>query len=81
MALDRFQKLIQCLSTVHAEGGIDCGAAGKEFECLAEQAVLGTDIHLILPQVADHLDCCADCREEYDALVAILKAESQTNSG
>ena len=49
MALDRFQKLIQCLSTVHAEGGIDCGAAGKEFECLAEQAVLGTDIHLILP--------------------------------
>jgi len=81
MALDRFQKLIRCLSTVHQDGGIDCGAASKEFECLAEQAVMGTDIHIILPQVAAHLDCCADCREEYNALVAILRAESQTDSG
>ncbi len=79
MALDRFQKLIECLSSVHEDGGIDCGAAGKEFECLAEQAVLGADIHFILPQVAAHIDCCADCREEYDALVTILQAENQTS--
>lgn len=81
MALDRFQKLIRCLSTVHEDGGIDCGGASREFECLAEQAVRGTDIHIILPQVAAHLDCCSDCREEYEALVAILRSEAHNNNG
>jgi hypothetical protein len=81
MALDRFQKLIRCLSTAHQDSDIDCGAAHREFECLAEQAIMGTDIHIMLPQVAAHLDCCRNCREEYDALVAILRAETQNNVG
>jgi anti-sigma factor ChrR (cupin superfamily) len=65
----------------HEDMGIDCSAAHRDFDCLAEQAVMGTDIHIMLPQVAAHLDCCANCREEYDALVAILKSETQSNIG
>jgi hypothetical protein len=65
----------------HEDVGVDCGTAHNEFDCLAEQALMGTDIHIILPQVAAHLDCCVNCREEYDALVAILRAENQTNEG
>ena len=77
MALDRFQKLVECLSNVHQDGGIDCMTAGREFDCLVEQAAQGVDIHVILPNVAAHIDCCPDCREEYDALVAIVRAENE----
>lgn len=77
MALDRFQKLIECLSNVHQDGGIDCMTAGREFDCLVEQAALGVDIHVILPNVAAHLDSCPDCQEEYEALVAIVRAEAE----
>ena len=76
MAVDRFQKLIQCLSTVYSEGDVDCACAGREFECLAEQAAAGGDIHDILPKIATHLDCCPDCREEFEALVAMVRAEN-----
>ncbi|MBZ0301331.1 MAG: hypothetical protein K8J31_16410 [Anaerolineae bacterium] len=76
MALDRFRKLADCLSEKH-DSGCDCEAAYKQFECLAEQAVAGVDIHDILPRVAMHLDQCSDCREEYEALVAIVRAERE----
>lgn len=81
MALDRFKKLVECLTTVYEDGGIDCMTAGREFECLAEQAVHGVDIQTILPRVAAHLDCCPDCREEYEALVAIVHAEDENLIG
>lgn len=77
MALDRFRKLADCLSEKHDHSGCDCEAAFIEFECLAEQAVLGIDIHSLLPRVAKHLDECPDCREEFEALVAIVRAERE----
>lgn len=77
MALDRFKKLADCLSEKNDSSGCDCEAAFVEFECLAEQVVLGVDVHDLLPRVATHLDRCPDCREEFDALVAIVRAERQ----
>jgi hypothetical protein len=76
MAQDRFQKLVDCLRDKR-EGGCDCGVAFKEFECLAEKAVAGVDIHQALPRIAAHLDRCPDCKEEFDALVAIIRAERE----
>jgi predicted anti-sigma-YlaC factor YlaD len=76
MALDRFKKLVDCLND-KADSGCDCAVAFKEFECLAEKAVDGADIHAVLPRVAAHLDHCPDCREEFDALVAIIRAERE----
>ena len=78
---ERFKKLVECLAILQKDGGIDCMTAGSELECLAEQAVLGVDIHTLLPKVAAHLDCCPDCREEYDALVAIVRAEREDMMG
>lgn len=77
MALNRFRKLVECLSSVYDDGGVDCMTAGREFDCLVEQAVRGVDIHTILPKVAAHIDCCPDCREEFEALVAIVQAEDE----
>jgi hypothetical protein len=78
---ERFKKLIECLNTVHDDGGIDCMTAGVDFDCLAEQAAQGADIHVVLPKVAAHIDCCPDCREEYEALVAIIAAEQENSNG
>jgi hypothetical protein len=80
MALDRFRKLVECLSTVYRDGGVDCATAGRQFDCLAEQAVMGADIHMLLPHVAAHIDHCPDCREEYEALVSIIRAEHEHRS-
>lgn len=79
---ERFKKLVACLATIQEESGeCGCTAASVELDCLAEQAVQGVDIHTILPKVAAHLDCCPDCREEYDALVAIVRAEHEDMMG
>ncbi|HLV35741.1 MAG TPA: hypothetical protein VKY59_11530 [Spirillospora sp.] len=76
MALDRFRKLADCLSKKH-DADCDCDAAYRQFECLAEQVVQGADMHDILPQVALHMDQCPDCKEEFEALVAIVRAERE----
>ena len=76
MPSDRLKKLIDCLHDNH-DAGCDCAAAYKEFECLAEQAVRGVDIHELLPRVALHLDLCSDCREEFEALVSILGEDNE----
>ena len=79
MALDRFKKLAECLSESY-DSGCDCEAAYIEFECLAEQVVQGVDMDVVLPQVALHLNRCQDCREEFEALVAIIRAEKENPS-
>ncbi|MCY4526932.1 MAG: hypothetical protein OXB89_10030 [Anaerolineaceae bacterium] len=69
------RRLLDCLAAVHQEGGIDCGAAARHFTSLCEQALNGADIHDILPQAAAHIAHCPDCQEEYEALLAVLRAE------
>jgi len=43
--------------------------------CLAEQVAQGADMHVLWPAVENHLECCAECREEFEALLAIVRAE------
>ncbi len=77
MIHDRLHRLLDCLAAVHRDGGIDCGTAASHFTCLSEQALNGADIHQILPEAAAHIAHCPDCREEYEALLAVLRAEEQ----
>ena len=78
MVSEQLKRLIECLNTVTTdEIDCDCGHANINFDCLAEMAVEGVDIHTILPDVATHIEHCADCREEYEALVSILVAERE----
>jgi len=55
---------------------MDCETCNQQFDCLAEQVAQGADLHTLLPAVEAHLACCADCREEFEALVAIIRAEN-----
>ncbi len=68
------RRLLECLATVHEEGGIDCGRAAAHFSRLCEEALTGDDIRRILPDTAAHIAHCPDCREEYEALLAVLRA-------
>ena len=77
MIRDRLHRLLECLATVHSGDGIDCGTAASHFTCLSEQALNGADIHQILPEAAAHIAHCPDCREEYEALLAVLRAEEK----
>lgn len=76
MLKDKFDKILQCILTAH-EDGIDCETCGAQFECLAEKVAAGGDLHILLPAVEAHLACCPDCREEFEALVSILRAEAE----
>lgn len=76
MVSEHLKKLVECLNTVNIDS-MECGRAEIDFDCLAEKAIEGEDIHAILPKVAAHIDCCHDCREEYEALVALLVAERE----
>jgi predicted anti-sigma-YlaC factor YlaD len=41
-----------------------------------EAYLRGEDVARWMPLVQHHLDMCADCHEEFDALVRILQATS-----
>jgi hypothetical protein len=40
----------------------------------AEMVMRGEDVAHLMPLVQHHLDMCADCREEFEALLRILRA-------
>jgi hypothetical protein len=78
MAQEPLDNLLRFILNTHEEQHecIDCETCNQQFDCLAEQVALGADVHDLLPAVEAHLACCADCREEFEALVAIIRAEN-----
>ena len=80
MSREHMRRLLECLASVHRDGGIDCDTAASHFTRLCEQALNGADIHSILPQAAAHIAHCPDCREEYEALLAVLRAGQANDS-
>jgi len=54
---------------------MDCNDHCEQMACLAEQVANGADLSVILPELTEHMKFWGDCREEFIALVNILKAE------
>lgn len=77
MAGNVFEKLIRFIVKAHEshEDAVDCEICSEKMDCLADQVARGADIQTILPAMERHLECCPDCKEEFDALVAIIRAE------
>jgi hypothetical protein len=74
---DNLHKLINCIFDTHSDGGLDCEECCKQFNCLVELVATGAKVRQILPAVEAHLSCCPDCREEFQALLSIVAADSQ----
>ncbi len=46
----------------------------------AEAVLRGEDVAQLLPLVQRHLDMCPDCREEFEALLRILRASPASSA-
>ncbi len=56
---------------------MDCTEDCESISRLAERVANGESLEDIMPEFEQHVRCWKDCREEFEALVAILKAEKQ----
>ena len=54
---------------------MDCNDHCEQLAQLAEQVASGVDLGDILPELQKHMQYWGDCREEFMALVNVLKAE------
>jgi hypothetical protein len=74
----KIQSLLDCLRHT-TENEADCAEFDRKVECLAEllASVNPADLppDAIPPEIQAHMRQSTDCCEEFDALVAILKAE------
>lgn len=53
---------------------IDCSDC-DQLASLAEKVAAGTPVAEVLPALSDHIKYWRDCREEFEALVGVLRAE------
>jgi hypothetical protein len=70
----RIVRLLQEILILH-ESELDCESCNEQLDCLAELVAVGHDPKKMLPAVQAHLDCCDDCREEFEALLCILRGQ------
>lgn len=52
-----------------------CDDVQRLLDQFAEAVVSGKDASRLWPLVQQHLDNCPDCREEYEALMRVLRAD------
>ena len=53
---------------------LTCDEVLALMDQFAEASLRGEDVARFMPHVQHHLEMCPDCREEYEALLRILKA-------
>lgn len=74
---ERLKRLLTAIFTVHqSEEQMDCETCSQQLDCLVELVNSGANLRELLPAVEEHLRCCPDCNEEFQALTAIIRAES-----
>lgn len=56
---------------------MDCNDHCEQLAQLAEQVANGAELADILPALQEHMKYWGDCREEFIALVNVLRAELQ----
>lgn len=78
MTLNNLKALLDFVENAPANQEIinmDCNDHCEQLATLAERVANGEDLHVVLPELQEHMRYWGDCREEFLALVAVLKAE------
>ncbi|MCC7118552.1 MAG: hypothetical protein IT310_08515 [Anaerolineales bacterium] len=65
----RFFKLLE---KVRKED-LPCDKMYTQLDEFVEREVKAQDATKLMPLIQEHLDCCSDCHEEYEALLDVLK--------
>lgn len=75
MQTEVMQKLLK-LVVITQEEEIDCGQCFKLLDIFADLTLQGEDAEKYYPMVTHHLKLCAGCREEFEAFMGSLRANS-----
>jgi hypothetical protein len=54
---------------------MDCTEGCEQIASLADRVASGETLDEIMPVLKEHMSHWRDCREEFDALVAVIRAE------
>lgn len=74
---DALEKVLRGLEQTR-ELEITCEEVLAVLDQVAEAIVRGDDVARLIPLVQHHLDMCADCQEELEALLRILRTSPAT---
>jgi len=55
---------------------MDCNDGCEQIAAFAERVASGESLETLQPEFLEHMQYWKDCREEFEALVAIIKAEN-----
>lgn len=71
--LATLKRMVRNIATTRPDE-IGCDECFEELNRFVELELAGKNAAEALPLVQDHLDRCSDCREEFEALLAALRA-------
>lgn len=75
----RIAKIVKNVLSTRADE-LDCDECLEQLDRFAELTLDGKAAEEAIPLVQDHLNRCADCRAEFEALLAALRAETDYHS-
>ena len=67
------KKMVRSVLTARPDE-IGCDECFEQLDRFVEMTLAGKNAAEAMPLVQDHLDRCRDCREEFEALLAALRA-------
>jgi hypothetical protein len=70
--LDTLKQVVREVITTRTDE-IGCQECFEQLDRFVEMSLFGRGAAKAMPLVQDHLDHCRDCREEFEALLSILR--------
>ena len=71
--LDMLKQMVRGIITTRPDE-IGCDECFEQLDRFVEMTLAGKNAAEAMPLVQDHLERCDDCREEFEALLAALRA-------
>ena len=75
--LDTLKQMVRGIITTRPDE-IGCDECFEQLDRFVEMTLAGKNAAEAMPLVQDHLERCDDCREEFEALLAALRAHACT---
>jgi len=74
---DILKAFIREIAETHGGEEIGCDECFEQLHRFVETRLSGVDTAQAMPLVHEHLEMCGECREEFEALLAALRATGE----